>query len=330
MADQVGRNDPCPCGSGKKYKKCCMLSDEVNPAREIREDFQDLLHEQKFSSFEEAQLFTKEYTEKRNNAPLNEFHGLSPHEMHRLLNFPFDSPDVVRFNFGAIKTSDDAPLLRLLSLITEAVGMDGLKPTATGNLPRGVSRDIARRYFSEETYEFLTRYGEFMSENDVPDLQEARLIATMAGFIKKSQGKFVISKECRKLIDSNAWADIYEKLFKIYTQKFNWAYPASIIEMPFFQQSFAFTLFLFHIFDNEPRSSDFYANEYIAAFPMLCDQIPGTEHLSGESIVKSAYTSQAIHAFGKMCGFLTGDFTMYKSMFTVTPLLNRFVWFERR
>jgi uncharacterized protein YecA (UPF0149 family) len=20
---QTGRNDPCPCGSGKKYKKCC-------------------------------------------------------------------------------------------------------------------------------------------------------------------------------------------------------------------------------------------------------------------------------------------------------------------
>ncbi|HUU28053.1 MAG TPA: SEC-C metal-binding domain-containing protein [archaeon] len=19
----MGRNDPCPCGSGKKYKKCC-------------------------------------------------------------------------------------------------------------------------------------------------------------------------------------------------------------------------------------------------------------------------------------------------------------------
>ena len=22
-ADKVGRNDPCPCGSGKKHKKCC-------------------------------------------------------------------------------------------------------------------------------------------------------------------------------------------------------------------------------------------------------------------------------------------------------------------
>ena len=22
-SSKVGRNDPCPCGSGKKYKKCC-------------------------------------------------------------------------------------------------------------------------------------------------------------------------------------------------------------------------------------------------------------------------------------------------------------------
>jgi len=22
-SDSIGRNDPCPCGSGRKYKKCC-------------------------------------------------------------------------------------------------------------------------------------------------------------------------------------------------------------------------------------------------------------------------------------------------------------------
>ena len=21
--NKIGRNDPCPCGSGKKYKQCC-------------------------------------------------------------------------------------------------------------------------------------------------------------------------------------------------------------------------------------------------------------------------------------------------------------------
>ena len=26
-ADKVGPNDPCPCGSGKKYKKCCGARD---------------------------------------------------------------------------------------------------------------------------------------------------------------------------------------------------------------------------------------------------------------------------------------------------------------
>ena len=28
-AKKVGPNDPCPCGSGKKYKKCCMQKDKV-------------------------------------------------------------------------------------------------------------------------------------------------------------------------------------------------------------------------------------------------------------------------------------------------------------
>ena len=32
---KIGRNDPCPCGSGKKYKKCCGAAGDsgviINP-----------------------------------------------------------------------------------------------------------------------------------------------------------------------------------------------------------------------------------------------------------------------------------------------------------
>jgi methionyl aminopeptidase len=28
---KIGRNDPCPCGSGKKYKKCCMNAETPRP-----------------------------------------------------------------------------------------------------------------------------------------------------------------------------------------------------------------------------------------------------------------------------------------------------------
>jgi hypothetical protein len=34
-AEEVGRNDPCPCGSGKKYKRCCLGS-EADPAQQPR------------------------------------------------------------------------------------------------------------------------------------------------------------------------------------------------------------------------------------------------------------------------------------------------------
>ena len=33
----VGRNDPCPCGSGKKYKKCCLAADEAASRERARE-----------------------------------------------------------------------------------------------------------------------------------------------------------------------------------------------------------------------------------------------------------------------------------------------------
>ena len=34
MSEKVGRNDPCPCGSGKKYKKCCLAEAFVHVGKE--------------------------------------------------------------------------------------------------------------------------------------------------------------------------------------------------------------------------------------------------------------------------------------------------------
>ena len=34
---KVGRNDPCPCGSGKKYKHCCYAADSVKHEEPVLE-----------------------------------------------------------------------------------------------------------------------------------------------------------------------------------------------------------------------------------------------------------------------------------------------------
>jgi tetratricopeptide (TPR) repeat protein len=34
---KTGRNDPCPCGSGNKYKKCCLTNDEAADRERLAE-----------------------------------------------------------------------------------------------------------------------------------------------------------------------------------------------------------------------------------------------------------------------------------------------------
>ncbi|MGG3018175.1 SEC-C metal-binding domain-containing protein [Geobacillus stearothermophilus] len=61
----IGRNDPCPCGSGKKYKKCCMnkkMGEEAKRARQRR------FFEQKYELSQQVHRFLDEvlpYAEQR-------------------------------------------------------------------------------------------------------------------------------------------------------------------------------------------------------------------------------------------------------------------------
>lgn len=57
-----GRNDPCPCGSGKKYKKCCQDKDNgyIPPIirdqwrKEMEDDFE--LGQQRIQELEGNQV----------------------------------------------------------------------------------------------------------------------------------------------------------------------------------------------------------------------------------------------------------------------------------
>jgi protein O-GlcNAc transferase len=45
---KVGRNDPCPCGSGKKYKKCCLPKDQEEHAQMLADQLLEPLLEEPF------------------------------------------------------------------------------------------------------------------------------------------------------------------------------------------------------------------------------------------------------------------------------------------
>lgn len=121
---KIGRNDPCPCGSGRKYKNCC-LEDQgpglhpEGPAGVFTE-IRQALQGRQFSSLEDLQSFTDRFMRQRNQASMADFHGLSPDQMHRFLHYPFDSPNLVTYA-TVVGGEPRAPILTLFHLLTEAI-----------------------------------------------------------------------------------------------------------------------------------------------------------------------------------------------------------------
>lgn len=61
---RVGRNEPCPCNSGKKYKKCCALlpkdavtvtwDDDYDELEELTNRVNDLIHARRLDEAEQG------------------------------------------------------------------------------------------------------------------------------------------------------------------------------------------------------------------------------------------------------------------------------------
>jgi len=298
---KIGRNDPCPCGSGLKYKKCCAGNQSAggqgNPVEPVMGELRELLKDKQFGSLDEANAFLRQHMQQRNNATIDDFHGLSSEQMHRFLHFPFESPDLASFS-PSLDSTAQAPILSLFYLLASAIGADGLKPTATGNLPRNVCREAAKTYWGAEEYLRQSRYGEMRSETEFRELHTTGLVAELAGLIRKYKGKFILSKECRKLLAEQGPAGVYPRLFRAYVVDYNWAFQDHLEEIPLFQQSFLFSLYLLSRYGGEWQTSTFYEDGFLRAFPRLLDQVqPFGSYYSPEKVVRLSYSSRCLEKF---------------------------------
>ncbi|MGH7307222.1 MAG: SEC-C metal-binding domain-containing protein [Candidatus Rokuibacteriota bacterium] len=95
----IGRNDPCPCGSGKKYKKCCLAKDGPAPgaftAVERQSALEGLFHFSRRAEFDEAHAvaradFWGDWMDGRTQDELREALRLDESETAYLEWFVFD------------------------------------------------------------------------------------------------------------------------------------------------------------------------------------------------------------------------------------------------
>lgn len=336
---KIGRNDPCPCGSGKKYKKCCLgKNGDAVPVGGASQGVQSELHQaiegKEFSSLEEAQDFANQFMQQRNQRPMDDFHGLSPEQMSQILNYPFDSPQIAYFP-DSIESADQSPIMFLFNLMVEAIGEDGLKPTAKGNLPQKFCREAFQCYQSEDRHRNQLYNRKVNKEDDFFDLHVTRLIAEMAGLVRKYKGRFILSRKCRKLLAEGGGA-IYPCLFRTFVEKYNWGYGDRHQEIPFIQHAFLFSLYLLQRYGAENRSAQFYEDIFLNAFPVLLKDIEDEVYMTKEQIFCSAYT---LRTFERFAGFLgladnershntSGSYPFMNHHLTKLPLIDEIVRFN--
>ena len=332
----IGRNDPCPCGSGKKFKHCCLSKKNgtasIYGAGVMSELLRKALEGRQFNSLEEAQTILDQVTQQQNRRQLDEFHGLSPEQMHQMLNFPFASPGLVGFP-KLLDAIPAAPMLTLFQQLTDAIGDQGLKPTAKGNLPRNFCREAALAYWGEQRYQEKTRYGGINREEDFDDLHVTRLVAELAGLIRKYKGRFILSRDCRRLLAENGLRAVYPRLFRAYAEQFNWAYRDGYPELRFIQSAFLFTLYLLIRYGDILRSQVFYEDAFLRAFPMLVDEVPPSQVFSPDETVRRGYTWRALVHFAGFLGLATvepasDEFLCHEYRVKALPLLEQIVQFQ--
>jgi len=304
---KIGRNALCPCGSGIKYKKCCAGKQENSgpPAGmgEVMGELRELLQGQSFASLEDANAFIGNFMQQRSQAPMDDFHGLSPEQMHRLLHFPFETLHLVEFP-SPLDIAPEAPIMTLFKLLADAIGQDGLKATATGNLPRNFCREAALSFLGEEGYRKRTRYGGINTEPDFSELHVTRLVADLAGLTRKYKGKFILSRECRKVLAKEGLPGIYPRLFRAFAREYNWGYQDRYQDFSIIQHSFLFTLYLLRRFGTEWQTSTFYTDKFLRAFPAVLGEARPFPFESAEEEVARCYTIRTLERFAGFLGLV--------------------------
>ena len=333
---KIGRNDPCPCGSGVKYKKCCagkqQAGDQPAGAGAVTGELRELLQGQSFGSLDEANTFLSKHMRQRNQAPADDFHGLSPEQMHRFLNFPFDSPALINFP-APLDITPQAPIATLFNLLVNAIGDEGLKATATGNLPRNFCREAAIAFLGEEGYREKIKFAGINTELDFSRLHVTRLVAETAGLVRKYKGKFITSKECRKILAEIGMPGIYPRLLRAFAGEYNWGYQDRYPDFAIIQQSFLFTLYLLQRYGNEWRPAAFYSDCFLRAFPMVLADARPLSFETPENMVGRCYTLRSLERFTEFLGLVeierdpserfTADFRLRK-----LPLLDHVVLYH--
>ncbi|WP_019026030.1 YecA family protein [Colwellia piezophila] len=324
---KLSRNDPCHCGSGKKYKKCCLLSIQPSAAQ-VTSQLSAAMAEQNFGSLDEMQSFMDQQVTQQNNQARDEFHGLSPTQMHLLLNFPLEDQQLLGWQPQIDeRLIEQSPIIRVARCLMNSLAAAPIKATAKGNLPQVIVKQIYA-----ETSEQLTALGLCHSfvkvnrEDNFDCLLLARMFLTDIGVIKYQKQHYSLTKK-GTILNS---VQIYQRLFDFYTQQYNWAYQDGYPEVPLFAQTTSFALIQLQQLKKQSLTTNQFAEHIIDSFPMVVDDFAESTHDNPYVQATHAYSLRFLQRFLTSFGLVTIEkkWRNDPQHFVVTELFNQVFCFK--
>ncbi len=275
---------------------------EGNPLQDVKDDVHDLLEGRTFGSMEELQSLLDQHNQQKNSASVEEFHGLSPDQMHRFLHMRFESPELVTFP-RILPTQPQGKAAFLLNMLVAEIGEEGIKLTAKGNLGQKFCQKARETYYDLYPEPLMSRLSVHTETNFEP-LHTIRLTAQLAGLTRKYNGRLVLTKKCLKSFERGGVMELYPLLMQAYIQKFNWAYRDGYGEIFFIQQSFLFTLYLLYKYGKSWRPANFYSDNFLRAFPMILREIEAKLYEPPEDTLRKVYFLRALQRFAGFFGLV--------------------------
>ncbi len=301
---KIGRNDLCPCGSGKKYKRCCM--DNVSKQQsDMLDDIRQVMGMNPHLSLDELNLVIQRRTADRNNQPNSDFCGLSPTQMTNWLYAPFG--ELSEITISPPNGLSTSPVMRYLALILdETMSQDGsFKATAKGNLPAKLVKQATALLpeFAIAKFDKPININEFggSSEEKFNALHYTRVLAEIAGIIYLKSGRFHVKKAAQKQYQIHGLNAFFLPMLEAAVTGYNWGYLDAWDDHINVRTFWVFMLWRLQ----SHASIEKLTEEMCVAFPDFLNQFPSEKYFSSQEQLAMLIETRFVERFLQFWGFVT-------------------------
>lgn len=186
---KIGRNDLCPCGSGIKYKKCCLNGTPRPQARPIQKPALSVMANHPATSQKNTTVSQVRET------------------VQQVITDKNSKSDKDQSS-EQVQQADGNWQCRAMTVLLSVAESCGVKATATGKFARNFCQQHAEALLDNYCAEDKSIRG----EADLPILSCIRELAVSAGLIELQKGKFVVTAAAQNQVAEQQYVLLYQQL----------------------------------------------------------------------------------------------------------------------